>query len=776
MVLENFIVDAPIVWDRVGKKIFENPHVKQGRKMRVQITNAGMVEDLSGYTLALAWRHTVSGVEGFDVFEDSSEANVGIFEMTYTENLMTNLGNLNVSLVLTSSEDMFIAESNDFYVKVDGSPIGIATERGVGSYTRLAQILFNEEIRQEAYLKNEAVVASIDDKFDAFIQSNIVQEEVAEVFNNLEETYARDLLSVKQQLEQTNVRSAEAIAKANTIASGSPKGVYATLALLQAAYPTGTTGAYLVTADGKWYYWSGSAWSIGAVYQATGIADGSVTIASLDAELRPKAEALVNNNGSGKLFVIADGDNNAVLSVTNDGDLILLDNDGVQSQLDNLNKSVDNTQGTEAVFAIIDDYDNAVLSVDKKLELQLPNMNRTVQESAVSDYIFNAIRYANLGDNAMANYWYDRAANEFKTPLMLRADVAADGLDNSLQRIPCVEKIAEGRLLYMWCQILKPVDSDGEGGRIVYCFIDYDLEDGTISVGEKHILEEPSLWSSGLGMAGHNCLVKLPSGRILCLFNYNDNPDGIAGNRILNIYMKYSDDGGMNWSDKARIHEAPGTAIPRIASLGTCGSLVRIHSGTHEGRIISTVWTGLNSIYSLYSDDNGVTWTAGQKVAITGFTDCNENAVACREDGTLIMTIRSETKYKEIYATSADGGETWTFHGAKENWIASNCNRSMIQASTSPVDGFPKILWSGLNNALMYKRKNLVLRVSHDGGVSYKTQYKPVHDDTPAGYSDIKMISKDTIAVAWESGFNTNCSTKIYITNMAEVYKNGANL
>ena len=27
MVLENFIVDAPIVWDRVGKKIFENPQV-----------------------------------------------------------------------------------------------------------------------------------------------------------------------------------------------------------------------------------------------------------------------------------------------------------------------------------------------------------------------------------------------------------------------------------------------------------------------------------------------------------------------------------------------------------------------------------------------------------------------------------------------------------------------------------------------------------------------------------------------------------------------------
>ena len=40
---------------------------------------------------------------------------------------------------------------------------------------------------------------------------------------------------------------------------GSPKGVYATLSALQTAFPTGTTGVYLVTADGGWYYWNGTA-------------------------------------------------------------------------------------------------------------------------------------------------------------------------------------------------------------------------------------------------------------------------------------------------------------------------------------------------------------------------------------------------------------------------------------------------------------------------------------------------------------------------------------
>jgi hypothetical protein len=66
------------------------------------------------------------------------------------------------------------------------------------------------------------------------------------------------------------------------VASGSPKGTYATLSALQTAFPTGNTNIYLVTADGKWYYWNGSAWVIGGVYQSSGIADGTVKLDSLN--------------------------------------------------------------------------------------------------------------------------------------------------------------------------------------------------------------------------------------------------------------------------------------------------------------------------------------------------------------------------------------------------------------------------------------------------------------------------------------------------------------
>lgn len=85
------------------------------------------------------------------------------------------------------------------------------------------------------------------------------------------------LKEIKTQAN-TNITAINANSTAiSNIGNGSPKGTYATLTALQTAFPTGTTGVYIVTADGKWYYWSGSAWTAGGVYQATSIPNGSVT-------------------------------------------------------------------------------------------------------------------------------------------------------------------------------------------------------------------------------------------------------------------------------------------------------------------------------------------------------------------------------------------------------------------------------------------------------------------------------------------------------------------
>lgn len=61
------------------------------------------------------------------------------------------------------------------------------------------------------------------------------------------------------------------------IGSGSPKGVYASLSALQTAKPTGDQFIYVTTDNGNWYYWNGSAWTSGGVYQATFLSPNTVT-------------------------------------------------------------------------------------------------------------------------------------------------------------------------------------------------------------------------------------------------------------------------------------------------------------------------------------------------------------------------------------------------------------------------------------------------------------------------------------------------------------------
>jgi Carbohydrate esterase, sialic acid-specific acetylesterase len=66
--------------------------------------------------------------------------------------------------------------------------------------------------------------------------------------------------------------------KVQQVADGAPKGTYTTLENLQAAFPNGDSGNYVLQSDGHIYHWDGVAWGdTGILYQAVGLADGSVT-------------------------------------------------------------------------------------------------------------------------------------------------------------------------------------------------------------------------------------------------------------------------------------------------------------------------------------------------------------------------------------------------------------------------------------------------------------------------------------------------------------------
>jgi lysophospholipase L1-like esterase len=89
---------------------------------------------------------------------------------------------------------------------------------------------------------------------------------------------ANDNLALKANIAYVNDQI-------STIGNATPKGAYATLVALQAAFPAGTTGIYVVSGTGHWYYWNGAAWTDGGVYQGTAIAAGSVTPAETNNQI-----------------------------------------------------------------------------------------------------------------------------------------------------------------------------------------------------------------------------------------------------------------------------------------------------------------------------------------------------------------------------------------------------------------------------------------------------------------------------------------------------------
>lgn len=115
--------------------------------------------------------------------------------------------------------------------------------------------------------------------------------------------------------------------KINSQASGSPKGTYTTVTALSIAFPTGNSNIYVVTDDGKWYYWNGSTWTAGGIYQATGTSDSIIknkTFANIDARFEeiesdsflPITNLLINGDFSGGSTGWTSSGNNNVMTIT----------------------------------------------------------------------------------------------------------------------------------------------------------------------------------------------------------------------------------------------------------------------------------------------------------------------------------------------------------------------------------------------------------------------------------------------------------------------------
>ena len=358
MVLEQFIIDADIIWDQVGKTFFENPEAKPGRIMRVQVVNAGIIEDLTGYTLNLGWTSVRDPSKfGLDAFDDV-DITKGIFEIEYTSGMLTNIGPLNASLQLVPPGEGRPIESNNFKLTVKNSAINPEAIQGETSFSTLENALVEvngwnariDVVEQDFKDRADALdgaypvrltaaeqsVAAVEAQVDLLnrglgetmptmasllaayptgdTRDHIVAGNIAEVdtltvtaiptaagnvtitLNGVAKTVAVDpAIQTTTALVATAIRAAVypgwTTGGTGSVVTFTATTVGARTAPTFSGETTGTTGTFVRTAIGEAanfhrYFWNGTAWTDGGLYQAVELSNKSVKEEHIDDTLK----------------------------------------------------------------------------------------------------------------------------------------------------------------------------------------------------------------------------------------------------------------------------------------------------------------------------------------------------------------------------------------------------------------------------------------------------------------------------------------------------------
>lgn len=278
-------------------------------------------------------------------------------------------------------------------------------------------------------------------------------------------------------------------------------------------------------------------------------------------------------------------------------------------------------------------------------------------------------------------------------------------------------------------------------------------EDGGKSWGDIIVV-----WDDAENTCGNPApIVERESGRIILLMTWNRGED--KERQIMRrtsidtrrVFICHSDDDGVSWSAPEQITNSVKPEEWAWYATGPCHA-VQLQHKAHRGRIVvpcvHSLYDGKHTYYNahlIYSDDRGESWKVGATL-----TNGNESTVAERKDGSLMHNSRWQrgaARYARHYTISKDGGETCGEVVRDENLIEPVCQGSIIGYSVKGK-ATNRLLFS--NPASTKHRKNLTLRQSYDGGVSWSKGL--VIEEGPSAYSDIVILPHKEVGIVFECG------------------------
>jgi sialidase-1 len=191
-----------------------------------------------------------------------------------------------------------------------------------------------------------------------------------------------------------------------------------------------------------------------------------------------------------------------------------------------------------------------------------------------------------------------------------------------------------------------------------------------------------------------------------------------------------------------------------------------------NGRLVVPVWlsTGAGGnahrpsvTATIYSDDSGVTWHAGE-IAVPcteEWINPNETVAIQLADGRVMLNSRSESKaHRRLVTISPDGATNWSSPKFDEALREPICMASIVRYSLASDGGKNRILFSNPDNLTRADgreeagkardRKNITVKLSSDEGQTWPVSR--VVEPGPGMYSDIAVAKDRTILCFYGRG------------------------
>lgn len=232
------------------------------------------------------------------------------------------------------------------------------------------------------------------------------------------------------------------------------------------------------------------------------------------------------------------------------------------------------------------------------------------------------------------------------------------------------------------------------------------------------------------------------------------------------FYQRSTDD-GLTWSQPTEITQTFETFRKsydwKVLATGPNHSIQ-----TRTGRLVVPVWlstgTGGNAhrpsvTSTIYSDDQGKTWLAGE-IAVPCTDDWinpNETVAIELADGSVMLNVRSESKaHRRLITISKDGATNWSTPKFDDSLLEPICMGGLVRYSLDK----PRILFSNPHNLSKAKgaeepgksrdRKNVSVKLSYDEGQTWPIN-KSI-EPSWSSYSDIAVTPNGSILCFYGSG------------------------